>query len=76
VFLAYASEKKGVAFIDRTLYLSCAWTGDTGRRAETGVPEGVRFATEGELAKRMLKKAFDANLPSADAEQVLCYELR
>jgi SRSO17 transposase len=63
VFLAYASEK-GTAFVDRALYLPREWAGDAGRRAEAGVPEGVRFATKGELAKRMLGRAFDAGVPA------------
>ncbi len=63
VFLAYASEK-GTAFVDRALYLPREWAGDAGRRAEAGVPEGVRFATKGELAKRMLERAFDAGVPA------------
>src|SRR5215217_7346674 len=63
VFLCYTSEK-GAAFIDRALYLPREWADDPARREEAGVPEEVRFATKGELAKRMLKRAFEAGLPA------------
>ncbi len=63
VFLCYTSEK-GVAFIDRALYLPKEWADDPARREEAGVPEEVRFATKGELAKRMLKRAFEAGVPA------------
>jgi SRSO17 transposase len=45
VFLAYAS-RHGAAFIDRALFLPRAWTADAARRAATGVPSSVRFATK------------------------------
>jgi SRSO17 transposase len=63
VFLCYAS-KKGAAFIDRALYLPKEWTDDPQRLSEAGVPEGVGFATKGELAKRLLKRAFEADVPA------------
>ena len=63
VFLAYASAR-GTAFIDRALYLPRAWTHDPARRAEAGVPPGVRFATKLELAKRLLARAFAAAVPA------------
>jgi SRSO17 transposase len=63
VFLCYASEK-GAAFIDRALYLPEQWADDQARRKEAGVPEEVRFATKGELAKGMLKRAFEARVPA------------
>lgn len=63
VFLCYSSEE-GAAFIDRALYLPKKWAKDTARRRESGVPEEVRFATKGELAKRMLRRAFEAGVPS------------
>jgi SRSO17 transposase len=63
VFLCYAS-KEGAAFIDRALYLPREWTEDSARRQEAGVPEGVRFATKGELAKEMLRGAFEAGVPA------------
>jgi SRSO17 transposase len=64
VFLCYASEK-GAAFIDRALYLlKEEWADDPTRREEAGVPEEVHFATKGELAKRMLKRAFETGVPA------------
>ena len=63
VFLAYASAK-GTAFVDRALYLPRAWAHDPARRAEAGVPAGVRFATKLTLAKRLLARAFAAGVPA------------
>ena len=63
VFLAYASEK-GAAFIDRALYLPREWAAEPARREEAQVPEEVKFATKGELAKRMLRRAFEAEVPA------------
>ena len=61
VFLAYGSER-GVAFIDRALYLPRAWTKDRSRCAAAGVPSGVGFATKVTLAKRLLGRAFAAGV--------------
>jgi SRSO17 transposase len=63
VFLCYASER-GAAFLDRALYLPREWADDPVRRAEAGVPEEVRFAKKGELARRMLERAFEAGVPA------------
>jgi SRSO17 transposase len=63
VFLAYAS-KKGAAFIDRALYLPEEWAEDPERRAQAGVPVEVGFANKVELAKRMLERAFAAEVPA------------
>jgi SRSO17 transposase len=63
VFLAYAS-KKGAAFIDRALYLPREWADEPARREEAQVPEEVGFSTKGELAKRMLRRAFEAEVPA------------
>src|SRR5215813_1798878 len=49
VFLLYASDRGG-AFIDGALYLPDEWVADAGRRAAAQLPEGVAFATKGELA--------------------------
>lgn len=64
VFLAY-SGRHGTAFLDRALYLPKEWTDDPGRCKTAGVPEATAFATKGQLAKAMLKRAFDAGVPSA-----------
>lgn len=64
VFLCYASKEGGAAFIDRALYLPKEWTEDPRRLSEAGVPEGVGFATKGELAKEMLQRAFEADVPA------------
>ncbi|MDP9485907.1 MAG: IS701 family transposase [Actinomycetota bacterium] len=63
VFAVYASSK-GAAFVDRALYLPREWAEDEERRAEAGVPEEVRFATKGELAREMLERAFEAGVPA------------
>jgi SRSO17 transposase len=63
VFLCYSSEK-GAAFIDRALYLPQEWVEDFARREEAGIPEEVRFSTKGKLAKKMLKRAFEAGVPA------------
>jgi len=63
VFLAYSSNK-GAAFVDRALYLPWEWAHDPMRREEAGVPETMAFANKIELAKRMLKRAFGAEIPA------------
>jgi len=63
VFLCYTSEK-GAAFIDRALYLPHEWMEEPARREGAGVPEEVRFATKGELAKEMLRRALEAGVPA------------
>src|SRR5215210_7139410 len=64
LFLAYASPR-GWACIDRALYLPEEWAENEARRREAGVPEEVTFATKGELARKMLSRAFEANVPVA-----------
>ena len=62
VFVGYASAK-GQALIDRELYLPQEWAEDAARRQEAQVPETVTFATKPELARRMLERAFAAQVP-------------
>jgi SRSO17 transposase len=64
VFLAYATPQ-GTTLLDRALYLPEGWAQNADRRAEAGVPEAVAFATKGELARRMLARAFAAQVPLA-----------
>jgi SRSO17 transposase len=63
VFLAYASAK-GVAFLDRALYLPQEWTDDPARCQQAGIPEEVGFATKPELAQAMLERARQAGVPA------------
>lgn len=64
VFLAYAGPA-GRAFLDRELYLPKEWAADDARRREAGVPADVVFATKPQLARRMLERAFAAEVPAA-----------
>ena len=64
VFLAYASAK-GRAFIDRELYLPKAWTDDPERCRAARVPEQVAFRTKPQLARVMLERALDAEVPAS-----------
>src|SRR6186713_320737 len=64
VFLGYAGPA-GRAFLDRELYLPKEWAADDGRRREAGVPADVAFATKPGLARRMLERAFAAEVPAA-----------
>jgi SRSO17 transposase len=64
VFLAYAS-RYGQALVDRRLLLPEAWACDAERRARSGIPAGVSFATRPAVAGNMLEKALDAGLPCA-----------
>ena len=64
VFMAYRS-KKGHTLFDRELYLPKAWTEDRPRCQEAKIPDEVTFATKPELARRMLQRAFDSNVPAS-----------
>jgi SRSO17 transposase len=64
VFLAYVTAK-GHTLIDRELYLPLDWTEDRDRCQAAGIPESVRFQTKPELARRMLARLWDAQLPIA-----------
>lgn len=62
VFLVYASSK-GHSFIDRELYLPQSWTQDKAKCQEAGVADDISFATKPQLAKQMLARAFEAEVP-------------
>ncbi|MDQ3655214.1 MAG: IS701 family transposase [Chloroflexota bacterium] len=64
VFLAYAAPR-GRAFLDRELYLPREWADDAARRGEAGVPEAITFQTKPRLARQMLERALDADVPAA-----------
>lgn len=63
VFLAYRSSK-GQTLIDRELYLPKEWADDAHRRRVAPIPEDVVFATKPELARRMVLRALDAQVPA------------
>ncbi|PHM25816.1 IS701 family transposase [Xenorhabdus budapestensis] len=62
VFLCYAGNG-GHALIDRALYLPKQWTEDRPRCAAAGIPDSVSFATKPQLARQMLERAFNADIP-------------
>jgi SRSO17 transposase len=64
VFLSYAS-RLGQALIDRRLYLPEAWCKDDARRAKTGVPNDLTFATKPQIACDLIAAALDAGAPCA-----------
>jgi SRSO17 transposase len=64
VFLAYASGT-GRAFIDRELYLPRVWTEDPARCRAARVPQQVEFRTKPQLARVMLERALDAEVPAS-----------
>jgi SRSO17 transposase len=63
VYLAYASPR-GVAFLDRTLYLPQEWTADPARCQAAGIPDAVQFATKPQLAQAQLERARAAGVPA------------
>jgi SRSO17 transposase len=62
VFLAYAS-RAGHALVDRELYLPERWTADRQRRQAAGIGEQVEFHTKPQLARVMLERTPDAQIP-------------
>jgi SRSO17 transposase len=64
VFLAYAAPG-GRTLLDRELYLPKEWAQDAARRTEAGVPEAVTLQTKPALARAMLERAFQADVPAA-----------
>lgn len=63
VYLTCASAA-GHAMIDRELYLPKSWTGDRDRCAAAGVPAEVEFATKPALARDMIVRALEAEVPA------------
>ena len=64
VYLAYVAPA-GHALIDRELYLPKSWISDPGRCRAAAIPVGTGFATKPALARRMLARALDAEVPAA-----------
>jgi SRSO17 transposase len=62
VFLAYTG-RRGHALIDRELYLPEGWLSDRPRCREAAIPNAVGFRTKPELARVMLERALDAEIP-------------
>ena len=62
VFLTYASPR-GHTLLDRELYLPKEWTDDRARCAQAGIPRTRTFQTKPALAKQMLKRVREAQLP-------------
>lgn len=62
VFAAYATTR-GHALVDRDLYLPKSWTGDRKRCQAARVPDECDFATKGELARAMIRRALASSLP-------------
>lgn len=63
VFVVYAS-RRGAAFLDRELYVPEEWLADPVRSQEVGIPSDLALTTKGELARRMLARAFEASVPA------------
>jgi SRSO17 transposase len=64
VFLAYAG-RRGHALLDRELYLPDGWLGDRVRCREAAIPDEIGFRTKPELARVMLERALEAEIPVA-----------
>jgi SRSO17 transposase len=64
VFLGYATAR-GHTLIDRELYLLPGWIEDQQRRQAVGIPKSVGFQTKPELARRMLQRVWEAQVPIA-----------
>ncbi|MFE2346696.1 IS701 family transposase [Kitasatospora cineracea] len=62
VFLAYSSAL-GRTSIDRALYLPKSWTDDRERCRAAGIGDEVEFATKVQLARAMVRRAIDDQIP-------------
>jgi SRSO17 transposase len=56
VFLAYATDQ-GQALLDAQLYLPREWAADASRRAQAGVPPGVKFQEKWRIGLDLLERA-------------------
>lgn len=63
VFPGFASPL-GQALVDRELYQPQEWTADRERCRQAGIPDDRGFATEPQLARQMLARAFEAGMPA------------
>jgi SRSO17 transposase len=64
VFLSYITSR-GHTLIDRELYVPSHWFLDHERRQHAGIPQTVRFQTKPELARQMLQRVWEAQIPIA-----------
>src|SRR5713101_8281627 len=64
VFLSYVTAR-GHTLIDRELNLPLDWTEDRERCQAAGIPDSVRFQTKPELARCMLARLWNAQIPIA-----------
>ncbi|GAB2473909.1 IS701 family transposase [Streptomyces incanus] len=64
VFAAYATTR-GHALVDRELYLPKSWTDDRERCQAARIPDERTFATKGDLARDMIRRALASPLPIA-----------
>jgi len=64
VFACYAS-RWGQALIDRELYLPKDWAEDLARRGRAHVPEDIAFRTKPAMAREMIARTLDADVPCA-----------
>src|SRR5215831_9495509 len=55
---------RGHTFLDRALYLPRSWTDQAKRCQAAAIPDTVSFATKPMLARRMLERALDADVPA------------
>jgi SRSO17 transposase len=62
VFLAYCGPR-GRGYLDRELFLPRAWVEHRDLRAASGVPGDVGFCTRPEMARRMLQRALEHQVP-------------
>ena len=62
VFLSYISPL-GHTLLDRELYLPRHWVEDRPRCKEAGIPDTVRFQTKCELARQMMERMYQAQVP-------------